>query len=234
MAGVPEQCVMCPMLGKEVVRIEAGASHTVVQTLDDELWSFGLNSQGELMRTNINLELSNPNFQPLPIPPTTFGDGLQPLLGVSAALRGTFVQTERPLCSVGNHSVDRRSPCLRCEPGSYTSVTGALTTFRPSPDQSTLHPYSQRNALVPTEEAVLLSCDLCTPGEFSATENSTVCGMCRAGSYSFAGASTCHLCALGTFSPKSGTSNCTLCAAGSTTLHLGQTGQFPPPHTMPL
>ena len=218
-----DRCVPCPLGAKRATSIEAGEWHTIVRTDDETLYSFGLNLHGELMRTSANLGIANPNFQPELIPPTAFGDGKQKLVGQRAGASHSLVQMFRPMCEAGNHSVDRRSPCLRCEPGSYVGTTGKMTDPSVSPDQNMTHPYSQKNAIEYVAEQILLSCSLCPSGKFSGDFGSTSCSTCLAGAYALAGASSCHNCSLGTFSNSSEVELCDLCSAGFSTLSEGQT-----------
>jgi hypothetical protein len=207
-------CQPCPLEAQRVMRIQAGKLHSVIQTVDRRLWTFGINAQGQLVRTNGNIGLSNANTYAVSVPPTTFGDGNQPIVGYGVGGGHTAIQTYRPYCRPGNHSMDRRSPCLRCEPGTYSTELGALSQHYYSFDQSAVHSYSRRYNVTYKATAVYLSCVLCPAGEFSGRANSTFCGHCGPGNYSFSGASVCHDCANGTFTNQSRAHNCTLCPRG--------------------
>ena len=213
------KCVKCPFGGIAIDRYSAGLSHSIVQTVDGKFWTFGSNSFGQLLQNNLNLGNQNANPQPEEVNANLFGDGNQPLIDFTAAGDVSLIQSFRPVCAAGNHSVDGRSPCLRCEPGSSGSISGLWTASYTSTDQSIEQPVNfaghQETYLVTKN----LSCDLCPAGQFSSTAGATSCVMCLIGTYSMLGASACHTCPAGTFSdgadaPFTNRTTCHLCSAG--------------------
>jgi hypothetical protein len=102
----------------------------------------------------------------------------------------SFVQTYRAFCAPGNHSMDRRSPCLKCQAGSISSLASKSVQLY-SLDQSVVHPHSVRYPLRMRASAVFLECRICDGGSFSTT-SSSACSTCPRGTYSFSGAPACH------------------------------------------
>ena len=217
------QCVDCPFDGMMVQDFRAGLSHSVVQTVDGRMWSFGSNSLGQLVQTNLNLGNQNANPQPAEVSANTFGDGNQPILGIWAGGNVTLVQTFRPLCAPGNFSIDGRSPCERCEPGSFDDSVGLWTKNLQSVDQSLVQPLDFADHLETPLNPKNLSCYLCPAGKYSSAPSSTTCLSCWVGTYSMLGASACHICPAGTFSdsaeaPFTNRTSCRLCPAGQSSL----------------
>jgi alpha-tubulin suppressor-like RCC1 family protein len=212
-------CVDCPFGGIKIKAFQAGLGHSVVQTVDGRLWAFGSNSVGQLFQQNSNIGNLNSNPHPSEINPIIFSDGNQPMIGFAAVEDVTLIQTFRPLCTPGNFSVDGRSPCLRCEPGSSGPGMGRRTTNFFSEDQSVLHPIDFVNNIKIKLPAKNLSCDLCPAGKFSSSSSLTLCLSCAVGTYSIQGSSECHNCPAGTFSAPVEASflnrtSCKLCPAG--------------------
>jgi hypothetical protein len=213
------KCVTCPFGGSLIRSIMTAGNHTIVQTSDDLWWSFGLNSGGQLLRFTENLGLSNANTEVELISRYIFGDSNQPFIDFDSGSTAddSFVQTYRDFCTPGNYSIDRRSPCERCQAGSFADKKGSMTQYLFSLDQSVNHPHSIRYNLVLLPQSVTLNCALCGAGNYSHT-NSSHCLTCAPGAYSFGGASTCHKCPPGTYSKTRETANCTLCALGKSSI----------------
>ena len=208
-------CVACPFGGAHIKDFITANAHTLVLSADNVWWSFGLNSGGQLLRNNENLGLANANPEPEIVSQFVFGDSNQPFLDIESGSTAdhSLVQTYRDFCTPGNYSIDRRSPCERCQGGSFTASKGARTQFLYSFDQSVEHPHSVRYDIEYRLHPVNLNCQTCGAGNFSHT-NSSSCSTCPVGTYSFSGASTCHKCSRGTYSNTHTTPNCTLCAKG--------------------
>ena len=229
-----DTCVACPFGGKTIRTIITAKDHSIVQTHDELWWSFGINSGGQLLRTTKNLGLANANIEPEVVAQSPFGDSNQPFLDFDAGSTAdhSLAQSYRDFCTPGNHSVDRRSPCLRCQGGSFSPLASKSVQSY-SFDQSALHPHSVRYDLRMREHPVFLDCPTCDAGSFSMTSSST-CSTCPSGTYSFDGASVCHQCPPGTLSNTPASANCTLCVygksslAGSTVCFDCDLGEFAP------
>jgi alpha-tubulin suppressor-like RCC1 family protein len=185
-------CTTCPFGGKTIRSIITAQDLSLVQTDDDLWWSFGINSAGQLLRTTSNLGLANANIEPEVVAKTPYGDSNQRFLDVVAGATAdhSFVQTYRAFCAPGNHSMDRRSPCLKCQAGSISSLASKSVQLY-SFDQSVVHPHSVRFPLRMRASAVFLDCRICDGGSFSTT-SSSACSTCPRGTYSFSGAPACH------------------------------------------
>jgi hypothetical protein len=212
-------CVSCPFGGSHIRSIITGGAHSIVQTTNDLWWSFGLNSAGQLLRSNPNLGNANPNPDVQVIPKNIYGDSNQPFIYFSSGSTAdhSLTQTYRDFCTPGNHSIDRRSPCTRCTAGSFSSSKGALTKSFYSMDQSVVHPHSVRFSLKWLPLSIMLNCPVCGAGNSSKSE-ADQCSPCPPGTYSFGGASTCHKCGPGTYSNGNSSGNCTLCDLGKSSL----------------
>ena len=219
------KCISCPFEGARVSTFIAANTHSIVQTTGDLWYSFGLNADGQLLRPTENLGLANANAEIEVVARTIFGDSNQPFIDLESGSTAdhSLAQTYRDFCAPGNHSIDRRSPCQRCDAGGHSPTKGTLTDSFLSFDQSVKHPHSVRYNLrwLPP---VILNCPPCGAGNFSETSSSH-CYMCASGKYSFDGASTCHKCTFGTFTDRLATQNCSLCVPGKTSLE-GQTVCF--------
>ena len=212
--GVP---VACPFGSDPIQVVQVGEYHTLVLTGDPpgdtRYWSFGLNDHGQLFRETNNLGNRGPNEMIEVIPGSNFGYGKQVRIAQATGKRQGFIQTVRLHCEPGNHSIDRREPCERCEPGSYSETHGTLTDSIFSFDQSVEHPYTSLMELRYKDE-LRISCNECSAGNFSSIAGQSACGICQVGTYSFGGASACHNCYPGTYTNITQSSNCTLCEAG--------------------
>jgi hypothetical protein len=182
--------IPCPFNHARVRDMSLGRRHTIVRTSDKRLYSFGSDYGGQLMRGsgNIGIENSNPDISEVGL--YNFGYGNQPVVDYAAGGDSSIVQTQRGYCRPGNHSVDRRVPCLRCDPGSFQPDVGGLTDSLWSFDQSVRQRYSVLMALEYLATPTYLTCPPCDAGSFSEA-GAPECEACLPGTYSFHGASVC-------------------------------------------
>jgi len=125
--------VACPFGTDPIQIVQVGEYHTLVISGappplgDQRYWSFGLNDHGQLFRYSDNIGVNMANEIIKEIPGTNFGNGKQ--VRIAQAIGGWqgFIQTVRLHCEPGNHSIDKREPCERCEPGSYSAMDGTRT-----------------------------------------------------------------------------------------------------------
>jgi hypothetical protein len=215
------QCFKCPFGGILPIKFSAGLSHSLVQTIDGRLWSFGSNSEGQLIQSNSNLGNINPNAVDNELKMNFLGDDEQLLVTFQASGDVTLLQTYRLNCAPGSVSVDGRSPCDKCESGSYVSEYGVKSINAYSDDQSVQHPlFFLNKTLNKLYLAKYLNCNTCNIGKYASSAESTQCNVCSVGSYALSGASVCHLCPEGTISPAADVnrSSCNLCPAGKSSL----------------
>lgn len=90
-----------PFILQKVRRFACGGDHNLVLTEDGNLWSFGINEYGELIRPE-NLGSGNPNPTPIMVPDTVLnedaGGNFEVIVGIWAAGSNSIIQTARQLC----------------------------------------------------------------------------------------------------------------------------------------
>ena len=104
-----QSSALIPPVNHSVVDFQGGLSHTIFKVENDALLSVGSNAFGQLVRTTNNLGNENPDYYPSFI--NVIGNADQLILDYVACSYQSFIQTMRPYCRKGFHSIDGRSPC---------------------------------------------------------------------------------------------------------------------------
>ncbi|XP_078617071.1 uncharacterized protein LOC144885169 [Branchiostoma floridae x Branchiostoma japonicum] len=115
------------------------------------------------------------------------------------------------ICPVGTASNDKRTMCMPCAAGEFSSTPGAASCQKcPAGKYST--------------GGGSTGCLDCPAGKYSDTAGSTGCKVCPAGKYSSAaGSNGCMPCPAGRYNNKSEANGCNLCPAGKYSKEVGST-----------
>eukprot|EP00058_Branchiostoma_floridae_P014133 XP_002599621.1 hypothetical protein BRAFLDRAFT_77720 [Branchiostoma floridae] len=115
------------------------------------------------------------------------------------------------ICPMGTASNDKRTMCMPCAAGEFSSTPGAASCQKcPAGKYST--------------GGGSTGCLDCPAGKYSDTAGSTGCKVCPAGRYSStAGSNGCMPCPAGRYNNKSEANGCNLCPAGKYSKEVGST-----------